>query len=62
MSQKLPVNGCKWVKQKKFSKFNEDFIKKYDEDSNRGYFFEGDVEYPKMLFNRLTISTQKKKG
>ena len=62
MSQKLPVNGCKWVRQKKFSKFNEDFIKKYDEDSNRGYFFEGDVEYPKMLFNRLTISTQKKKG
>ena len=26
MSQKLPVNGFKWVKQK-ISKFNEDFIK-----------------------------------
>ena len=27
MSQKLPVKGFKWVKQKKLSKFNEDFIK-----------------------------------
>ena len=27
MSQKLPVNGFKWVKQKMLSKFNEDFIK-----------------------------------
>ena len=38
MSQKLPINGFKWVKQRKLSKFNEDFIKKYDEDSNIGYF------------------------
>ena len=51
MSQKLPINGFKWVKQKKLSKFNEDFIKKYDEDSNTGYFFKVDVEYPKTLFN-----------
>ena len=28
MSQKLPLKGFKWVKQKKLSKFNEDFIKK----------------------------------
>ena len=27
MSQKLPVNSFKWVKQKKLSIFNEDFIK-----------------------------------
>ena len=27
MSQKLPVKGFKWIKQKKLSKFNEDFIK-----------------------------------
>ena len=25
--------------------------KKYDEDSNTGYFFEVNVEYPKTLFN-----------
>ena len=38
MSQKLPVNGFEWVKLKQLSKFNEDFIKKYDENSNAGYF------------------------
>ena len=27
MSQKLPVNDFKWVKQEELSKFNEDFIK-----------------------------------
>ena len=51
MSQKLPVKGFKWVKQKKLSKFNEDFIKKYDEDCNKGYFLEVDIDYPKELFN-----------
>ena len=38
MSQKVPINGFKWVKQKKLSKFNEDFIKENDEDSNTRYF------------------------
>ena len=51
MSQKLPVDGFKWVK--KLSKFNENFIKKYDENSNKGYFLEVDLEYPKALFNSL---------
>ena len=50
MSQKLPARGFKWVK--KLSKFNERFIKYYDENSNKGYFLEVDVEYPKNLFNR----------
>ena len=27
MSQKLPVNDFKWVKQEDLSQFNEDFIK-----------------------------------
>ena len=31
MSQKLPVDGFKWVKN--LSKFNECFIKDYDENS-----------------------------
>ena len=30
-------------------KFNEDFIKNYDEDSNKGYILEVDVTYPKNL-------------
>ena len=42
MSQTLPVNGFIWVK--KLSKFNEDFIKKYDENSNKRYFLEVAVE------------------
>ena len=49
MSQKLHVNGFRWVKN--LSKFSENFIKKYDEDSNTGCFLEIDVDYPKTLFN-----------
>ena len=47
MSQKLPVDGFKWVKD--LSKFNESFIKNYDENSDKGYFLEVDVGYPKNL-------------
>ena len=48
MSQKLPVNGFKW--ENDLSKFNERFIKSYNENSNVGYFHEVDVEYPKKSF------------
>ena len=43
MSQKLPVSGFKWKKDK--LKFNEEFIKNYDEDSDKGYILEVDVKY-----------------
>ena len=46
MSQKLPVNGFEWVK--KLSKFDEPLITGNDEDSNKGYFLEVDVEYQKI--------------
>ena len=49
MYQKLLVNGFKWVKN--VSKFDEDFTKDYDENSNKGYILEVDVEYPKNLLN-----------
>ena len=49
ISLKVSVNGFKLVEE--VSKFKEDFIKNYDEDSNKGYFLEVDVEYPKTLFN-----------
>ena len=49
MSQKLPVNDFKWVK--KLSKFDERFIKDYDENSNKGYFLEADFKHSKNLFN-----------
>ena len=47
MSQKLPVNGFKW--KKSMLKFNEEIIKNYDEDSDKGYNLEVDVKYPKNL-------------
>ena len=36
---------------KNVSKFDEDFIKNYNEVSNEGYILEIDVEYPKDLHN-----------
>ena len=57
--QKLPINGFKWIKQKKKkSKFNEDFINKYDEDSNTGYFLEVDLEYLETFFNSLRFNSR----
>ena len=47
MSQKLPVNGFKWVKN--MSKLDEKFIKNYDEDSDKEYIFEVDVKYSRRL-------------
>ena len=41
MSQELPVNGFKWAE--KLPKFNERFIKSYNENSDIGYFLEVDV-------------------
>ena len=35
--------------EKNILKFNEDFIKDYDKDSDKGYIYEVDVEYPKNL-------------
>ena len=49
MSQNLPMNGFKWVKN--LSQFNESFIKNYDENSDIGYFLEIDIDYPEKLFN-----------
>ena len=62
VSKKLSVNGFKWVKM--LSKFNEDFIKKYYENSDIGYFLEVDVEYPKSNLHKdlLFLSERKKTG
>ena len=49
VSQKLPINGSKW--EDDLSRFNERFIKSYNENSNKGYFLEVDVECPKKLFS-----------
>ena len=41
MSQKLPVNGFKQVKD--LPEFDEGFIKSYNEKSKEGYFLEVDI-------------------
>ena len=46
VSQELRANGFKWVE-----KFNEIFIKNYNENSDIGYFLEVDIDYPKKLFD-----------
>ena len=47
MSEPLPVNGFDWMED--LSKIDEDFIKNFDRDSDKGYIIEVDVEHPKNL-------------
>ena len=47
MSQNFPVKKFGWIGDT--SKFNEDFIKNYNEESNEEYFLKVDVQYPKKL-------------
>ena len=44
MLQKLPVNKFEWTEDA--FRFNEDFIKNYDEESNERYFLEVYIQYP----------------
>ena len=41
MSQKLPVNNFEWIEDA--SRFNKDFIKNYNEESDEEYFLEFDA-------------------
>ena len=47
MSEPLPVNGFDWMED--LSKIDEDFIKSYDKDNDKGYILEVVLEYPKNL-------------
>ena len=47
MSQKLPVNGFKWIND--ISEIDEKFIKNYDEDNDEGCILKLDVKYPRKL-------------
>ena len=47
MSEKLPINGFKWVND--ISGINKKFIKSYDKNSDKGYILEVDVDYPSKL-------------
>ena len=47
MSQKLPMNGFKWVND--IFEINEKFVKSYNKNSDKGYILEVDVDYPSKL-------------
>ena len=62
MSEPLPVDGFDRIKD--LSKIDEDFIKDYDEDSDKGYILEVDVKYPKNLHDlhsNLSFSPERMK-
>ena len=46
MSKKLPVNGFKWTDN---DEINEEFIKNYNENDNKGDILEVDIKYLKRL-------------
>ena len=47
MSSKLPLNGFKWVEN--ISHFKEDFIKRYNDNIDKGYFLQVDIQYLENL-------------
>ena len=53
MSQKLPVNGFKWIND--VTEIDEKFIKYYDEDSDKGYILEVDVKYSRNYMIYIVI-------
>ena len=62
MCKKLPVSDFKWVDD--LSIFTEDFIKNYDENSDKGYILEVDVKYPekiRMLHSDLAFLPERMK-
>ena len=62
MSQKLSVDNFEW--EKNISKFDESCIKNYNENSDKGYILEADVEYSKLLHdshNDLTFLPERMK-
>ena len=49
MTEKLPVRGFRWMDD--VSKMDEDFVRGYDKNDNKGYILEVDVDYPNELQN-----------
>ena len=47
MSEKLPMNGFKWVND--IFEINEKFVKNYNKNSDKGCILEVDVDYPSKL-------------
>ena len=62
MSQNIPVKNFDWIEDT--SQFNEDFIKSYNEESDKGYLLEVDVRYHEILHkphNDLPFSPERMK-
>ena len=62
MFQKFQVDIFDWIEDT--SKFNEVFIKNYNEESDEGYFLEVDVQYPEKIYelhNDLPFLLERKK-
>ena len=49
MSEKLPIKGFKWIAD--ISRIDENFVKGYNKNSNKGYILKVDVDYPCELQN-----------
>ena len=49
MTEKLPVRGFKWVNDT--SIIDEDFVKVYNKNDNKGYIIDVDIDYPSKLQN-----------
>ena len=49
MTEKLPVRGFKWIND--ISKIDEDFVKVYNKNGNKGYILDVDLDYPSKLQN-----------
>ena len=47
MSEKLPMDGFKWVSD--ILGIDEKFVKSYIKNSSKGYILEVDVDYPSKL-------------
>ena len=47
VSQKLPVDGFKWIND--VTEIDEKFINNYDEDSDKENILEVDVKYPRKV-------------
>ena len=49
MTEKFPVRGFKWMED--ISKIDEDFVKVYNKNDNKGYILDVDIDYPSKLQN-----------
>ena len=49
MTEKLPVKGFRWMEN--ISIIDEDFVKVYNKNDNKGYILDVDVDYPSKLQN-----------